>query len=397
MSKDVAQTKHKLSKEAKQIKRRVAKMRARAKFVGFWYFIGTLALLALTCLGFLKLTVDGVVVDLSVMEFYKVFTDPNATLMAQIVAGVYALVLLSLLVKVIKSLRKHRWLVSKKASKEYGLNRNVMAMDARAKIFSNAVSTVVFGSFLFVLFTTEFANLESVLVASLVTNIPNVLLVLVVAVVIHIFAGYWGAKASGFHVEEGVGIVEDKRQTNRFGYLVRNIVQVAASLALMYFFLEVSTIGTEGVAMVKGLINGTSTVSVGVVLEIVALTWIYVITKHATAATEFNRDGDLGRGMKNVRVFSFLLVATVGAMIAMNTALMETKMLYILAVAFVLFLFEVITRPSKKKAKNAEDLEEDEEGEEVQYDKKGRPIKVKYPDELDMNYYLTDGYLVGEF
>ena len=213
------------------LKNRIARTRSRAKFVGIIYLLATIAFAALGCLPLLVNDLAPV----GVMEFWKVFLPENFKLdtieaiLRVVNAVVYALVLLGLVVNVFKALSKLNWLFKRKASRTYGFNRNVYAMEDLGKIFSGSFALLIVGYFLMALISGGH-------------EINMFMLIMLGAgLFIHIVFGWIGGKASQFSSDDGE-IVEQKREVGRFVPFIRNLFQIAATFFMMYVFLQINTI-----------------------------------------------------------------------------------------------------------------------------------------------------------
>ena len=392
------QQKHALSKEQKKLKKRIKRTHAKAKWVGFFYLIATIALAALACLPMITAAGPigvGLCKEATFWSGIK-FEAANLKSVDFIVRALYAVMLLAVVINVFKSLGNLGWLYKRKASKEYGYDRNVMAMQKMGKIFSGSLACIIIFNLLIALVSGNKNPIEMVNNApQFVAGIPNALILIAAGVFFHIFLGFWGAKISLFPIEEGVGPVEQKRMVGRFAALFRNILQLAAVVGMLFYFLQINTFDT----LVDNLLNNkiaeitAMPALVGYAVEVVGLLSFMVLVKHATANTEFNLDGALGKGMKNFRVFSFFVFLAFGALFACQKfnllgaglAYNEMGVLIIAGIAFAMFVIEVLMR-------NAPGLpvekEEPAEGEEVAEEE-----QVVESDEVDFEYFISDGYI----
>lgn len=389
-----------LSKDARQMKRRIRRTRSKAQWVGFFYLIGTLVLALLA--GLPTLNVPGIAVmgdNTALWEELDLGANVNT-----ISRVLYAFLLLSLLISVFKIFGQLGWLYKKKASKTYGLNRNVYAMQNMGKIFSRVFFRIIAINFLIVLLNgsyasalTDFAAFDSVLAGNMfITNLPNMLLIVGAGVVFHLVCGWLGGKVSLFNVEEGLGVVEQKRPVGRFASLFRNILQIVVALAIPYLVLKLNVVNT----FVDGMLNGGAEIDLLAVFQLVIVLCWLVLIKHATNTTEFNRDGADGRGMKNFTLFIFFTFAASAAMYFMNSATygsfdFENEAglcaLALVGVSFVMFILQVLMRkaPGLPVEKEEEEVEE-----EVELDEEGNPIPVVVEtDEVDLDYFFMDSYV----
>ncbi len=384
-----------LTKDARRTKRRLSKTRAKAQFVGFLYLLGTILLAALAVLPTLS-GIDGVNV---LGEDKKIWEDLSLGLnLDTITRALYALMLLTVVINVFRSLAKLGWLYSKKASQTFGLNRNVFAMQKMGKIFSGSFAVIIIFNFLIVLLNkgsflgeglTDYKVFNSILASNMFLGdtlsemiSANIVLIVAVGVVFHLICGWFGAKVSLFSVDEGVGIIEQRREVGRFAALIRNLLQVVVALAIPYLVLKVTVLDTFVADMLKVVNDGAempTDITLPALQAAIVLFWT-VLVKHATATTEFNLDGAKGKGMKNFTVFVFFTLAASAAMYFMNgdkygSFAFDNKegvcALAIAGISFVMFLVQFLMRkaPCRPEDKVAE-LDE------VTIDENGNPVSA---------------------
>ena len=404
--------KHKLSKDARKLKRRIKRTRAKAGWVGFFYLIGTILLAALACIP--MVAVDGVKLGVGIIGeegFWTGFDFENILSAGNIGGLLYALMLLAVVINVFRSFGKLGWLWNRKASKTYGYDRNVLAMQSMGKIFSGSLSCIITFNVLIVLLCSGSAvTAKEVLAAPSVMDkflgmpevagftIYNIYLVLAIGLLLHFWLGFWGGKVSFFPIEEGVGVIEKKRAVGRFAALFRNILQAAAAIAIVYFLIPVSSIG----AFIAPYIGGAEFTGdmIQAVLQLVILLCWLVLIKHATATTEYNLEGAEGPGMANFRVFIFFTLAASAALyfMAYSSDLFNfddaanKSTLFIVAISLVMFIIECMMRkaPGLPREKEEAEVSEDEEGVE------GGAAPVKETDDLDFDFFLINGYVTDE-
>ncbi len=344
----------KVTVEGLQLKKRVGRNRGRAKFVGTILLLATIALtVAVAILPMLS----GTPVALKATSFWKAFKGMDVKsaegFTKVVVAGLYGFMLFVLLINVLRSLGKIKKLGKKKGTKTDGFNHSAYAMHDLGKLFS--------GSFVQILFTYFLINL---ICKDAKPEGMWLVIVLGAAAVIHLFTGVLGGKISYFDIEDGK-VVEQRREVGRFAPFFRNVLQLGAVFAIMYFMLAAnakSTILAQFVTLSVGSVFGG--LGMGQLLvsvaQLVAVFCLFILAKHATGITEYNIDGAHGSGMKNFRVFSFFVFLTAGAAVACKFLLtdktFDLNWTIVAAVAFVMFIIECIMRkmpkiPGEAKAK----------------------------------------------
>ena len=356
-----------LTQRGAYLKNRIARNRGRAQFVGIVYLLSIIALAAAACLPLFDLEKQELA-PLGVMEFWKVFTADSFKALNTLEGIVkfsngilYALMLLVVVINVLRALGKLGWLFKKKASKSYGFNRNVYAMEDLGNIFS--------GSFGFIITVYFF-------IAILCGEVnPEMMLYIVLGggLFIHLFAGVIGGKVSYFDIEDGE-IIEDKRVVGRFPAFFRNVLQIAAVGAMMYYFLKTQVVGEVLKPLLEkggweNYVLAEPLAFIPVALQLLTVICLLPLIKHATATTEYNIDGANGSGMKTFRVFSFFVFLTSVATVvcrnifgeAVGVAVVEpflsVEMIIVASIALVMFIIEVIMRnaPGHRKPKNNDD------------------------------------------
>ncbi|MBQ8323455.1 MAG: hypothetical protein IJX91_05760 [Clostridia bacterium] len=345
------------TRNAVALRKRVKKVHSKAKLVGFLYLLGTLALAAFACLPMLG--IGGT--DLWVVNFWQPFLkilSADRDVLALIVAVLYAFVVLTGVINFFKALGKLGWLTKRASRYVNGYNRNMRAMDDMGKIFSGSFAALV--NFHLLIYILQPADAEVKLTIYAYAA-------LAVGLVIHFLAGLIGGKVSFFNVGGPNGNVEEeKRSCGLFVYFFRNLVQVAATAAIVYFFVSVCTLNQTVAALLAKSNPFTGDIIktvLPVALQALLVIWILILVKHATASTEFNRFGIEGAGMKNYRVFSFFTVLTAGGAFALEYLATKsfggvaTKYLIVAGIALAAFLIDCIF---KSKPKDEETEEESE-------------------------------------
>lgn len=326
-------------------RKRIKKVQSKAKFAGWLYLLGTIAMAVLACLSVVqveghqfwaeKLSIGNFLEPIKSLKNVGVSVD-------LIVSVLYLFVLLAVIINVLKCWGKLSRLTKRSAVK---LNRNRDAMERMGKIFSGSFAVVVIFHFLFF-----------VLLQGVKLNMFGYV-ALAAGVFIHLLAGIVEGKVGKF--DNQASIEEHKRETGLFVYFVRNFLQIAAVVGIIYFFVKGSTISTHVPALLKGdmaALTGDIMVLVSFALQIVAVISIMVLIKHATATTEFNFWGIDGPGMKNYRVFSFFTFIAAAGIFAVGMLNLpegektDWTFAIVAAIALVIFVLDCIMKSRRKKA-----------------------------------------------
>ncbi len=359
-----------LASKALLMRKRIARNRRRAKWVGVLYLLATIALAVVAC--FPLLAHD--LAPIGVAEFYKSFMPENLegftiektdTLISLINSALYAVLLLAVWINVFKALGRLGWLCKKKGNKTHGFNRNVYAMEDMGRAFSGSFAAIVSVYFLIAILCC---------VENLFKNLTYLMLVVVgVGIAIRLLLGFLGAKIAYYDYENGE-IVEERRKVGRIAPLIRNLLQFAAIGGILYFFdykgmgeTIRSLTSRDGISTLIGDMGALIVFAAQAIIVLCS----FVLIAHATNVTEYNFYGARGSGMRNFRVFSFFIFLAAGVAFAYQATsikedLLSNRFLCIAAIAFGIFLIEVIMRkrpklPGEQQKKNKKQGEEEEE------------------------------------
>lgn len=403
------------------LKKRIAKTRGRAEFIGILYLLATFAVAAVACFPLLTSALASV----GVKDFWKVFTLSalkdwrNAETFVKLAsAALYGFMLFGLAINVIKALSKLNWLFKKKGSKTHSFNRNVYAMEDLGNIFSGSFASVInFYFLIYVLCGT--AKLETVAYVFLGAG-----------VLVHFFCGLIGGKASYFDSDSRGNLIEQKRLIGRFAPFLRNVLQICAVAGIGWFFLKANTL-SDCIAplLERGAISAYVKPNlmgfVSVALQALTALCILVLVKHATGTSEYSIEGTEASGMKNFRVFSFFIVLTAGATAVCRYLFGEATFAFVevlsevgaggtvlsvlkykdydsliaAGIAFVMFVIELIMSRMPRLPENREEYSraygggyygspmemlehEHEDAEDDEYDASYR-VRYAYPDETE--------------
>ena len=328
------------------LRKRVRKVHRKAGFAGTLYLLGALALAVLAFLPTLNIGGE----DLWVASFYLPVQDALGGVLdwiGVITAVLYLWILLVAVMNFFKCFSKLGWLTRRSSRYVNGYNRNMRAMEEMGKRFSGTLGAIVCLSLLI-----------WVLQASEVALASYAYITLGVGLGVHFLAGLVAGKVSWFDVHGNGGNVEEvKRECGIFVYFFRNVLQLAAVAGILYFFLPKCTIGSA----IESWLGGVNPLEddiiknvLPVALEALIVLCLFVLIKHATATTEFNRLGMEGRGMKNYRVFSFFVFLLAGGVVAVeylfvNPETIVYEWIYIAAIALGVFLADCIFKTRAKK------------------------------------------------
>lgn len=356
---------------ARQTRKRVKSVQRKARFAGVCYLLGTLVL---AVLAFMPFTVRGTEWSItSFIEPFKAFSGGTVDYIAVATAAFYALAVLITVVNFLRACGKVRKLTKGSRRATGGANRNVRAMEKMGKIFSGSFGGVLNLYVLIALLHNELMQFSMISYG-----------LLAAALLFHFVAGIAGGKVSYFSVTENQSVVEEKRTGGLFVYFFRNLVQIAAAAALVYFLLPICEIAPFIVEILESKSISFSEplkTLVPVALQLAIVLSLLVMIRHAAGSTEFNFEGIDGAGMKNYRVFSLfvcLLALAWTAIEYVNVGAFESfTTLYVAGIALVAFLIDCIFKTRVKKEKSENDA--DDECELRQPEQAAAPVQNAQP------------------
>ena len=374
-----------IESKAKLLKKRVRAVQGKAKFVGMTYLFGLILLAVagamLTMVSGTSISTEAIMgatgLDLPVLkaiaEITAIFTTEKGALgflqdaellIRLLVVLIYAAMLLALLINIFRALGKLNWLFKRRASYANGFNRNMYAMDDISKRYSSSLKALLICNLQIMLLSLS-ANAEGV-VEQQITLFGYI--TLGVGLLWHFFCGLLEGSVTLFTT--GKKIEEEEREYGLFIYFVRNLIQLVAVAAIVYFLVPQSVLlvrlqqcFTALLAQDFGWFGTNITLLIPMMIEFVVWIFIFIMLGHAVAATEFNRDGKFGKGMKTYAVASFLAFLFIGVWTGLPFLPLETGMeagvfnfnlLIPAIIAFVVFLFDCICRSKTKPPKEEE-------------------------------------------
>lgn len=341
-----------LSSENAKLRRQVEKSQGRAKLVGALYLLALLALLLVAVFP----TMQGGAVTLTITEFFKPiktafdggFSGLKALSFASttnaIVALLYLCMLIGLICNFLRGISKLNWLFKTRDSRINGVNRNMYAMDDISKRFSGSFSAIVVFNLLICLLSGN-----GVYTPSLFGYV-----ILGGALAVHFVLGLLGGSVVLFTVGDKPEKID--REKGLLIFFIRNVLQIVALGIFLYFLLPQSVFAEKLESFFKALTSGgLSSLDykeyIPVCVEILTWLFIFVLIKHTTADTEYNREGILGSGMHNFRIFSFFVFLTTGVLVAFAymgfymPKAVNGKLITVAVTAFVSFILDCIIQP----------------------------------------------------
>lgn len=350
------------------VKKRIAKARSRARNTGFWYLIATIALFVLTCLSLVTLTYNTIggseTTQIGVMTFVggvEAFKAGQKSGEWVILFAIYGVLILILLINVLRTLGKLKWLFTKKASRLYGVNRNAYAMDDLGRIFSGSFASIIAFHFAYIMIPT--VSVQFNMFAYVAFG---------VGIFFHFACGISAGKVSLFSTN-GNTFAEEKREVGLFLPFVRNIFQIAAVAGILFILTQSNIFSSAFTAFMNVGNANISKAGVGVFWqELLVALWAAIIPLlcailllitaimlwRALDGVEFDVEGPDAPGKKKFLVSSIVMVLVVAAIylvqmyVQKEAALPQdflTKILYIGGIALAMVLIELIFRSRVKK------------------------------------------------
>ena len=335
---------------------------ARERFVGFTYFLATLALAVLPFFTMMTNVAFAPDLNLNITTIWGALFEVGRLGYSLIpigmnffIAVLYLYVVLHCVVSALRSLALLDNLYMK-GNQKIGFNQNAIAMEKLGHRFSS--------SFLAITYLMYFVHM-------FLGGKPTMLYYATAALflVLHFWLGTIGAKASRFTARDGVK--ELPRTKGRVAPFVRNVMQFVLVGLLMAFTSQANVInnilfyfdGNNWLLLFAGFEAHFGTFIANFVnpfLQLLICHFMLVIVVHACRPTEWNKDGSKGKGMKVCRVFSFLIFLCALAFnlthlylnLAHGVTTVSMQMIYVMVIALAFFIMEccMAKLPGEKKA-----------------------------------------------
>ncbi len=309
-------------------KKRIKSVHSNAKWAGFFYLLGTIALAALALVFPLidnTLLANGMPImaaidAVSALDF-TALNDPQ-TIIGLIVLAVYLVTALILVINVLLSISKLGWLYKKKASYMNGFNRNMYAMDDMSKFFSCSFAALI-NSHIIIFIGASHMTTD----AAVAVNMMGIIAV-ALGVVIRLMVGLIEGKVTLFTT--GDRVVEEKREYGLGVFFLRSLLQIVVTAGIVYLFVTNSGFGENCILYLftqepidfNAILAAEGLIPFAV--ELIAWLFVFGLVGRAVSAKEFNRLGMENPGVKAYRVwtlFVFVIVAALAVLCGMNTNL----------------------------------------------------------------------------
>ncbi len=364
------------------VKQRIASVQGKAKGAGFLYLLGILAITALSLVfSLISVAKAGLNADLTVMKFWEVFKtakgDYKAHALDLAVAVIYGIMALILVINVFRAFGKLGWLYKKKASRLYGFNRNMYAMDDLGNIFSGSFASVIVCHFMIALLATNVKEIKLETFAYVVLG---------VGVFFHFLCGILSGKVSLFETENGIR--EIRREAGMGGAVFRNLLQLVIAVAIGYFLLNFSQIrATVDKILADGAKDAFKDWKSLLVpaVQLVLLVWTIGLVTYATGTREYDLEGADASGRKGFLVWSILTLLTAGGAFAYFKFVAKTTVSNNLLIIAVIALVAVILELALIKLPLVREHKESDEIDTTEY------VKQTY---VDIDYNKPGVYLI---
>lgn len=353
------------SRHTMSLKKSMTKTRRRACWSGLLYLLGTIGFAAFAIFPLVGMPlINSPLLDFSFSGLKSAIAGFDFKSVAFWNAVLYCILVLATVINVFRALRRLGWLFKKKGSRVYGFNRPAYAMEIMGERCTGSFAAIV----LTYLFMSVLAGLDVSLLT--MNDVFYLLLAIVVGTLIQILSGIYGCKTSFFVPRAEAEIVEQKSEARPFIALLCNLVQVAGSFAVMYFFLKESTIH---VTVDKVITEGFSALTadimtlVSFILQMLTMFFVMGLVKHATGITEYNAVGLHAPNMKRARVLAaFTLILSAGTWAVYYVGKpAEEELVYgfliIAAISLVIFIVDALLKHIWKRKIEKEETKAEEQ------------------------------------
>lgn len=339
------------------MRKKVKKAHKKNRSVGLLYLIGTLALIVLAFLPCLKIKFADGGQTLSILTFYKALLLAfEGNFVALFVFLLYLVMAIILLVEFFRIFSQFRRAAKKNERNVNACNRNLSAMEKMGDMFSFVFTSVVIIYFLIYIITPTTGDIMIERGAEVFDLWGYIFLA--IGLLVHFVAGAIGGTSTLFIV--GVSVEERKRTDNIMVFVLRNLIQVAATAAIFYFVTPILTIHNFLATFDLAGLTSNMDQLIGLVLQIVAIVMMIFLLKNAMSTIEYNLMGMEAVGIQRTAVFALLTgIVCVGAFVLdKNWTVTPAEMIlnYLLAAiaGIVCFVLNLIVYPREKKEKAPE-------------------------------------------
>ena len=303
------------SRRYSSVKQRVCFMKGRAQRIGLAYLLATLALTAFSVFSLVNVSLPEGARPLgvfSVVSDFALLTSGSVSEEWMVAFGIYGALLFILSVNIIRSFIKLGWLFKRMASRIYGVNRNMYAMEDLGKIFSDSFSSViVFHAAIFLLFDVAVGVFTWIALA--------------VALFFHFLCGSLSGNVSFFGMENGE-LTEEKREVGNVSPFVRSLLQLGFVAALLFMLVKTDVVyqavrvfysvgdanvakAAYGVVWQEMLVAAWAAIIPLLCLFVVLLA--FAMVRYATGRREFDISGTETPARKRFLLCSILLTLVV--------------------------------------------------------------------------------------
>lgn len=232
-------------------------------------------------------------------------------------------------------------------------NKNLLIMEEIANAFSSAFATfLIFNLAIFMI------NYSAPTTSKLFGSVTLWgMAAVAVSLIVHFVCGVLGGNVSVFII--GSSIEEKKREDKIGTFFLRNLIQVVALVAILYFFVPATNLYIElGKLLVTKQpsvftnIGGDLFAFLAVAMQAGVVVMLAILIKHATATTEYNLIGMDGAGMNNFRIFGLITAVLCVALFIFDTT-DGSQINYVVAgaIALVTSVLDFIIKPRMPKQK----------------------------------------------
>ena len=375
--------------------KRIKKAHKKIGFIGILYFIGTIAVAALSLLGCLKIEYAKDGATFSVLNFYKAFFWIfKADYSGVFTSVTYLIMTLVSVSSIFRAFSKIRKVLKKNEKNIHACNRNLSAMEEIGELFSMTLSTALICHMLMYAFTPASGDLFIERSGNPLTLIGMIFCA--VGVLIHFIAGGLAATSSIFIVR--ISVEEKKREDGVFLYVLRSLIKVVSVCAIAAMFLPRCIIHECLPSLLKFDFGGLADNLIVFALQVVALIFLCVCAKKAFSTLEFNLFGMDAYGMRKFSVFVLILaILNIGLFVlTMGNMKEDPKTIaYILnaVVGIFAFAFDFIIKPKDSLEKQIEEpLQPVQPPKEATQEKPQIPVRMgpAYPSSIDLRLVMPE-------
>ncbi len=335
--------------------KRIKKAHKRTKGVSAIYAFAALVLTALTFFPTINVQFAGkdkLFIGSFFWPIINIFKN-NLNVLDIITMVLYIAMAVLVVVNFFKCITRFGKIMRRNSGNVTTCNKNLLIMEEIANAFSSAFAAFLIFNLIIFMINYSAPSTSKLFGAVTLWGMAAV----AVSVIAHFVCGVLGGNVSVFIIGSSI---EEKKREDKIGiFFLRNLIQVIAVAAILFFFVPATNLYIELGKMlvtkepsVFNNIGGDLFAFLAVAMQAGVVVMLAILIKHATATTEYNLIGMDGAGMHNFRIFGLITAVLCVALFIFDTK-DGSQLNYIFAgvIALVASVLDFIIKPRVPKEK----------------------------------------------